>query len=50
VAFGEETPMSAGSSDVDHAKNRRVEFRIMRGDVRFVLEEGEPVDDSGHPI
>jgi peptidoglycan-associated lipoprotein len=50
VAFGEETPMASGSSDVDLAKNRRVEFRIMRGDVQFVLEEGELVSDSGEPL
>jgi peptidoglycan-associated lipoprotein len=50
VSFGEETPMSSGESDVDHAKNRRVEFRIMRGDIQFVLEEGELVDDNGRPM
>ena len=25
-------------------------FRLMRGDVRLVLEEGTPVDDRGRPI
>lgn len=50
VSFGEESPMAAGHTDLDYAKNRRVDFRIMRGDVQFILEEGELVDDSGRPI
>jgi peptidoglycan-associated lipoprotein len=50
VSFGEESPMAGGHSDLDNAKNRRVDFRIMRGDVQFVLEEGELVDDSGKPL
>ena len=50
VSFGEETPMASGTSDLAHAKNRRVEFRIMRGDVQFVLEEGDLVDDTGKPL
>ena len=50
VSFGEESPMAAGHTDIDYAKNRRVDFRIMRGDVQFMLEEGELVDDSGRPM
>ena len=50
VSFGEETPAASGHSDIDNAKNRRVEFRIMRGDIQFILEDGELVDDAGQPI
>jgi peptidoglycan-associated lipoprotein len=45
VSFGEEQPMAAGSDDLAHAKNRRVDFRLMRGDVRLVIEDGTPLDD-----
>jgi peptidoglycan-associated lipoprotein len=50
VSFGEESPLASGSSEVAQAKNRRVDFRIMRGDIEFVLEEGELVDDEGKPL
>jgi peptidoglycan-associated lipoprotein len=47
VSFGKEQPMAAGSDSLAHAKNRRVDFRLMRGDVRLVIEEGTPLDDRG---
>lgn len=47
VSFGEEKPIAAGSDSMAHAKNRRVDFRLMRGDVRLVIEEGTVLDDSG---
>lgn len=50
VSFGEEKLAVSGTSDVDRAKNRRVEFRVMQGDVQFVLEEGDLLDDEGKPL
>ncbi len=50
VSFGQEKPMNSGSDEVAYAKNRRVEFRLMKGDIQFVLEEGVPVTDDGKPI
>jgi peptidoglycan-associated lipoprotein len=50
TSFGEENPRASGGSELDHAKNRRVEFRLIRGDVQFVLGEGTPVSDQGQPL
>jgi len=50
VTFGKEQPMAAGKDDVSRAKNRRVEFRLMRGDVRLVLDEGQIYDDKGQDL
>jgi peptidoglycan-associated lipoprotein len=50
TSFGEEAPLAAGGSELALAKNRRVDFRLLRGDVQLVLEEGTPVDDQGQPI
>lgn len=50
VSFGEESPLASGSSEEDYAKNRRVDFRIFRGDIEFVLEDSQLVDDEGNPI
>lgn len=50
VSFGEESPLSSGSGMIDFAKNRRVDFRIMHGDVQFTLDESALLDDSGNPI
>lgn len=50
VSFGEENTLSSGSGDRDHAMNRRVEYRIMKGDVEFVLEDGELLGDDGSPL
>ena len=50
VSFGEEKPLEEGLSDEAHALNRRVDFRMMRGTIEFVLETGVPVTDEGQPI
>jgi peptidoglycan-associated lipoprotein len=50
VSFGEGQPMAERGSDLAMAKNRRVDFRLMRGDIRLVVEEGPLVDDAGEPI
>lgn len=39
VSFGEEQPLAEGSDSDSLAKNRRVDFRVMRGDIELVLEE-----------
>lgn len=50
VSFGEGRPLVDQESDEAMAKNRRVDFRLMRGDVRLVVEEGPLVDDRGQPL
>lgn len=50
VSFGEESPLVKGASATVHARNRRVDFRVMQGEIEFVLEESELVDDQGEPI
>ncbi len=37
VSYGEELPLVAGEGDQALAANRRVDFRLMRGDVNIVL-------------
>jgi peptidoglycan-associated lipoprotein len=50
TSHGEETPLSAGNDNTAYAKNRRVEFRLMKGDVRLILEPGTLIDDKGQRI
>jgi len=50
VTFGKERPMVAGTDPAAQAKNRRAEFRLMRGDIRLVVEEGVEYDDKGNAI
>ncbi len=50
VSFGEESPISGGGQEIDLARNRRVDFRIMHGDVLFTLDESTLLDDSGKQI
>jgi peptidoglycan-associated lipoprotein len=50
VSFGEGRPLVDQETDVAMAKNRRVDFRLMRGDIRLVVEEGPTLDDRGRPI
>ncbi|HUT76345.1 MAG TPA: OmpA family protein [Polyangia bacterium] len=50
TSFGEENPLAAGGSELAMAKNRRVDFRLIRGDVQLVLGEGTPIDDQGQPL
>lgn len=50
VSRGAEQPVAEGTTQLDYAQNRRVEFRLMRGNVRIVLGEGTPVDDKGTPL
>lgn len=39
VSFGEEQPLAEGSDRAALAANRRVDFRLMRGDIELVLED-----------
>lgn len=50
VSFGEGRPLIDQETDVAMAKNRRVDFRLMRGEIRLVVEEGPLLDDQGRPI
>jgi hypothetical protein len=50
VSYGKERPVAAGSDDASNARNRRVEFEMLRGDVRLVLDEGALYDDRGRPL
>ncbi|MCC6623268.1 MAG: OmpA family protein [Deltaproteobacteria bacterium] len=48
--FGKDKLLVGGGGVIAHATNRRVDFRLMRGDVNLVLEEGVLFDDRGRLI
>lgn len=50
LSHGEEQPRSEGHDERALAENRRVEFDLLKGDIKFVLEEGTLVDDQGTPL
>jgi len=50
MSFGEEHPLLAEESPSAWSLNRRVEFRLMRGQVKLVIEEGTQLDDQGRPM
>ena len=50
VSYGEERPIAEGEDMKAHALNRRVDFKLMKGNIRFVLEEGTPLNDTGKPV
>lgn len=43
VSYGEERPLIEEHTEAAWAKNRRVDFRIMQGEVEVVLEESQTV-------
>lgn len=43
VSYGEEKPLASGADAKAMAKNRRVDFRVMRGEIELVLEESDTV-------
>lgn len=47
TSFGEERPLVDGADELSLARNRRVEFHLMRGNVQLVLDEGDLIDDHG---
>lgn len=50
VSHGEEIPLVAGSDPRALAANRRVDFRLMRGDARLEIDDSALVSDSGRAL
>lgn len=50
MTFGKEQLRDSGRGELANAKNRRAEFRLMRGDVRLILDEGVLYNDKGRRI
>lgn len=50
MSFGAEQPIVAGASTTAYARNRRADFRRMRGRARIVVEDGVLHDDRGRPM
>lgn len=50
VSYGEERPASLEVDRAGLARDRRVEFRVLRGNVRLVLDDGQLLDDEGRPL
>lgn len=50
VSYGEEVPLVAGTDSRAMAANRRVDFRLMRGDARLEIGESALVSDSGRAL
>lgn len=44
VSYGEEVPLKEGGTKAALAANRRVDFKLMRGDLELVLEESAVID------
>jgi len=49
-SFGETQPADAGRGRLAYARNRRVEFRLLKGGAELRLEEGQLLDDRGRPL
>ena len=43
VSYGEEVPLRKGESSDAMAANRRVDFKLMRGEIELVLEDATPI-------
>lgn len=43
VSWGEEKPLVPGESETAHAQNRRVDFKLMRGRIELILQDGVTV-------
>ena len=50
VSYGEEAPLVAGSDQRAWAANRRVDFRLMRGEARLEVSDTALVSDRGRPL
>ncbi len=50
VSYGEEQPLVTAGDAAAMSKNRRVDFKLMRGDVQLVIEEGTTLNDGGDPM
>lgn len=49
-SYGQTRLIARGSDQASLAKNRRADFRLVRGDVELVVDDGVLVDDSGRPL
>lgn len=47
LSYGEERPLDEAATAVAMAKNRRVEFRLMRGNVHLIIKDGMLINDLG---
>lgn len=45
VSYGEEVPLKQGATKDAMAANRRVDFKLMRGEIELVLEDSAPIVD-----
>ena len=50
VSYGEEQPLMTGASQLAWAKNRRADFRLLHGDVKLAVDDGQLIDDRGQPL
>lgn len=50
IPKGETDPLATGGDTQAYAANRRVDFRLQKGGVRLVLENGVQYDDAGKRI
>lgn len=50
LSFGDARPIGGGHDATAYAMDRRADFRLMRGDVRLVVEEGVLYDDRGQTL
>ncbi|OGR10727.1 MAG: hypothetical protein A2341_28525 [Deltaproteobacteria bacterium RIFOXYB12_FULL_58_9] len=39
-----------GASQLAWAKNRRADFRLLHGDVKLAVDDGQLIDDRGQPL
>ena len=44
LSYGKEVPLREGGTAAAMAENRRVDFKVMRGDIELVLEAGKTID------
>lgn len=49
-SYGQTRLIARGSDQASLAKNRRADFRLVRGEVELVVDEGVLVDDAGRPL
>lgn len=49
-SYGKSRLAARGADQASLAKNRRADFRLVRGDVELVVDEGVLVDDAGRPL
>ena len=50
VSYGRQHPLAEGATVTALATNRRADFKLMRGNVELVIDDGALVDDVGRPL